>query len=247
MLDRAPSVTASVYIPHEIKELRAQTQALGARVAAAAKASGVPILPSVSRLLAAGKGGGGREKSWDAATVAAKVKKQEAAREGGRGGKRGLGSKKIELDDLPRGLFEEETLAQAAAAVSQPLGGAKVEALIALEAVEARMREETSRELTVWTCLDCGTGKEHRVLPPTCSSAGHNLTKKLKTYHAFRCDACSYKTFYGGKMCAVQCPKCGKRAWTAASVYSVRDLCEDPMGGKVKPRGEEQINSLRYG
>lgn len=185
-----------------------------------------------------------KAQGFDLATAAAAAARDLRGKGVGKSGG-GRGGEEEGEFELPKGLFEDATLAEDAKGGVRP-PNAKVEALAALEAVEARMKEETSMEVKVWVCLQCQDGKEHKTFPVECAAAKHPLESKKRTLYAYACVACSHKIRYGGKMCAVECPKCGKRTWAAASIYNVKagdnkGLC----GGDLKARGEEQQKFLR--
>jgi hypothetical protein len=116
-----------------------------------------------------------------------------------------------------------------------------------LENMQEKMKEVKTMQVTKWYCLDCE--KWYDKAPTMCTEEGHEVHSKRKTVHAFRCSSCKHKHLHDHAVCAIVCPKCGKSGiWEASSVYNLKEGAEDPgLVPKAKARGDEQVNSLRYG
>jgi hypothetical protein len=116
-----------------------------------------------------------------------------------------------------------------------------------LEAMQDVMSQNTSRKVTRYVCVDCEQAFDKR--PVMCYSENHTVHTKEKTVWAFKYKDCSYHISYDFAVCAIPCPKCGIGAsWEATCIQRFKEKTLDPgLVTKLKPRGEEQINSLRYG
>jgi hypothetical protein len=116
-----------------------------------------------------------------------------------------------------------------------------------LEAMQDVMSQNTSRKVTRYVCVDCEQAFDKR--PVMCYSENHTVHTKEKTVWAFKCKDCSYHISYDFAVCAIPCPKCGVGAsWEATCIQRFKEKTLDPgLVTKLQPRGEEHINSLRYG
>ena len=140
-------------------------------------------------------------------------------------------------------MFEDAAAALEAAA---PLRvSSKVEALCALEAMEAQLLKETARAARVWWCVACGKDTLGAEPLASCREAGHELRREARTLHHFKCSGCSHRLAHPSAMCAVVCPKCSARGpWLAASIHNIRD--GDATGLASAPAQQEEIMSLRF-
>jgi Mcm10 replication factor len=122
---------------------------------------------------------------------------------------------------------------------------------IKLEAFEGKLREVTTREVTVFDCAQCE--KTFPKPPEVCKEASHTIASRKETQYAFAC-SCGHRVFHKAATCAAKCPKCDKQGgWERTSVQRLKGdqpSGKAPLEGlvpKLLPRGEEQVNSLRHG
>jgi hypothetical protein len=142
---------------------------------------------------------------------------------------------------LEKGMFEDAPQGDGS---GQGAASSRVEALCALEAIEARMLGVTSKEVVVWRCRQCARDSSGEPLA-SCREAGHDLARERRTLHYFKCGSCSHKLAHPGSMCAVLCPKCSRRGpWLAASIHNIREGDAKGLTGLVHT---EDIMSLRFG
>ena len=116
-----------------------------------------------------------------------------------------------------------------------------------IEAMQDVLAQKTSKKITRFVCVDCERAFDKR--PVMCFSQNHVVHAKEKTVWAFKCRDCHFHLLYDFSVCASACPKCGVGAvWETTSVERFKEKTEDSgLVSKLQPRGEEQINSLRYG
>jgi hypothetical protein len=103
--------------------------------------------------------------------------------------------------------------------VERALG--KTAQLEVLEAMESKMRETVSREVTKWACAQCE--RFYDAPPASCRAEGHDVSTSRKREWRFKCVGCGHRTYHGAKLCAKPCDKCGKFAWTAASIFNLKE------------------------
>jgi hypothetical protein len=140
-------------------------------------------------------------------------------------------------------MFEDAAAACEAAAPVK--ASSRIEALCALEAMEAALLAQRSREVRVWWCVQCGRESGGAEPLPSCREARHELRRETRTLHYFKCGACSHRLAHPSAMCAVVCPKCSARGpWLAASIHNIRD--GDATGLASAPAQQEEIMSLRF-
>lgn len=123
----------------------------------------------------------------------------------------------------------------------------KMEGRERTEELEAQLREMTSKKVTRWMCHDCG--RVYDKAPVMCTQEGHAFEKIERVEHAFKCTGCGEKIMHAQASCAKACPKCTGRAWAKTSVHKLKEWSDKPAiaGMELKTRGEEQVNSLRFG
>jgi hypothetical protein len=111
--------------------------------------------------------------------------------------------------------------------------------------VQERMRDVTTRDVTVFCCLQCE--RFYRRRPELCEREGHQLVAKRKKEWRFECAGCRHRTFHDGPVCAKPCSKCGKSAWRAASIYNVGGGGTDaaPAAETLRTHGDPVQESLR--
>ncbi len=121
----------------------------------------------------------------------------------------------------------------------------RVEALCALEAMEAALLKETARVARVWWCVQCGRDTLGAEPLASCREARHEVRRESRTMHYFKCAGCAHRLAHPSAMCAVVCPKCSARGpWVAASVHNIRD--GDASRLVSGPAQQEEIMSLRF-
>jgi hypothetical protein len=116
-----------------------------------------------------------------------------------------------------------------------------------IEAMQDVLAQKTSKRVTRFICVDCERAFDKR--PVMCFSQNHVVHTKEKTVWAFKCRDCNHHLLYDFSVCTSPCPKCGVGVtWEASGVERFKEKSNDSgLMSKLQPRGEEQINSLRYG
>lgn len=115
-----------------------------------------------------------------------------------------------------------------------------------LEAMEDKMAEVTSREVTRFVCTDCV--KEYRKHPEACESEGHQVVAKKRREWAFACVGCGHKTTHTAALCAKPCSRCGKSGWKATSIFSLKSKSGAETldsTAKLSTHGDAVTESLR--
>jgi rRNA maturation endonuclease Nob1 len=113
-----------------------------------------------------------------------------------------------------------------------------------VEALEAQVREVTSRTVVRHACESCD--KVFDKYPAMCEAEGHVILRRERKEWAFRCTGCKERVMHPAEQCHRPCGKCGGRAWEHTSVVKLREWTER-AGPALLARGEAQVNSLRHG
>lgn len=156
------------------------------------------------------------------------------------------GSASVESLLASRSLFEAAATEDAVTSVL-----ARADTRGKIEAYAEQLATVTSRPATVWDCAQCRKAFDRD--PQVCRAEGHDVTKGSRTVYALGCKGCGARVFNPTPTSASACAVCGKRAWVSVSVHRLKgdragaQPSLDGLVPKLMPRGEEQVNSLRYG
>ena len=121
---------------------------------------------------------------------------------------------------------------------------ARTDAAEKVEAMEARMMDVDSREVTRWFCMDCDTWFTRS--PTMCNADGHDVHAKRKTEWRFECNGCGTRAFHDREVCVAPCTKCGKSLWSKTSVFNVPRRSDGLAGAPaLQTHGEPVAESLR--
>lgn len=116
----------------------------------------------------------------------------------------------------------------------------------AVEAMEAKMAEVTSREATAYHCAQCDRTTDRE--PTMCRAEGHLVTTFRRTQHRFRCDNCGFLRYAPRPTLVEPCTRCSKAVWKPASIFRVHGtsavLDSTP---RLAPTGAAVEDSLRTG
>ena len=156
------------------------------------------------------------------------------------------GAASIESLLASRSLFETAAAEDAVSAVL-----ARADTRGKIEAYAEQLAGVTSRPAPVWDCAQCKKTFDRE--PQVCRAEGHAVTRGSRTMYALGCKGCGARVFHPMPTSANACTVCGKRVWLSVSVHRFKgdragaEPSLDGLAPKLMPRGEEQVNSLRYG